>query len=87
MDIILKFLRHLSILSRERFFQVLVVALAVVFMSAGGVFYFEHVRRDSNISSLWDGIWWAMCTMSTVGYGDKYPVSLGGRIVGLFPGH
>ncbi len=61
----------------------LVVALVVIFLSAGGVFYFEHVRSDSNIYSLWDGIWWAVVTMTTVGYGDKYPVSLGGRLVGL----
>ncbi|MDP2268192.1 MAG: hypothetical protein Q8K46_03390 [Deltaproteobacteria bacterium] len=49
MAIISKYLRYLSMLSREHFFQVLVVALVVIFLSAGGVFYFENVRSDSNI--------------------------------------
>ncbi len=83
MAIISRYLRYISLLCRKHFFQLLVVALVVIFLSAGGVFYFEHVRSDSNIYSLWDGIWWAVVTMATVGYGDKYPVSLGGRLVGL----
>jgi voltage-gated potassium channel len=79
----MKFLKILGKLYRERFFQVLVATLLVIFLSAAGVYYFEHVRDDSNIYSFWDGIWWAVVTMATVGYGDKYPVSPGGRFVGL----
>ena len=70
-------------LYRERFFQVMAVAICIIFLSAAGVLYYEKFRNDSNIYSLWDGIWWAVVTMTTVGYGDKYPVSPGGRLVGL----
>ena len=79
----MKFIKALGGLYRERSFQVAAVTLSVVFLSAVGVNYFEHVREDSNIRSVWDGIWWAVVTMGTVGYGDKYPISTGGRIVGL----
>ena len=70
-------------LYRERFFQVMAVAICIIFLSAAGALYYEKFRNDSNIYSLWDGIWWAVVTMTTVGYGDKYPVSPGGRLVGL----
>ncbi len=78
------FLRIFGKLYQARFFQVLVAALSIIFLSAASVFLFEDVRRDANIKSLWDSIWWAAVTVATVGYGDKYPVSPGGRIVALF---
>lgn len=38
----------------------------------------------SNIKSANDALWWSVVTMATVGYGDKYPVTVGGRIVAAF---
>jgi voltage-gated potassium channel len=38
---------------------------------------------SSDFASLWDGIWWAVTTTTTVGYGDIYPTTVQGRIIGM----
>jgi voltage-gated potassium channel len=40
--------------------------------------------KDSNIKNAEDALWWAIATITTVGYGDKYPVTTEGRIIGAF---
>ena len=35
------------------------------------------------ITEFWDALWWSIVTISTVGYGDSYPVTMGGRIVAI----
>jgi hypothetical protein len=41
----------------------------------------ERSSPDANISDFGDAIWWAVTTMTTVGYGDHYPVTAAGRLV------
>lgn len=38
----------------------------------------------SEFDSVWDGVWWAIVTATTVGYGDLYPSTVEGRIIGIF---
>jgi len=43
----------------------------------------SRVGRGGNIVTLEDGLWWAITTITGVGYGDRYPVTTTGRVVGV----
>lgn len=44
----------------------------------------EKTQADSNIKNIFDGFWYSIVTLTTVGYGDYYPISPIGKILGLF---
>lgn len=52
----------------------------VIYLLAMGIYHFEHQAQPDVFRSVFDGIWWAVCTLTTVGYGDAYPVTLAGRM-------
>ena len=47
---------------------------------------FEHDAQPEVFRNAFSGIWWAMSTVLTIGYGDIYPITIGGRIVAIFIG-
>jgi len=61
-----------------------VIAFLVISFGSTGVLIAELDHPDANIASAEDAIWWSITTTTTVGYGDKYPVTTGGRIVATF---
>jgi voltage-gated potassium channel len=58
------------------------IVAGLLAMSVFGAYFFE-VGRNQEYRSLWDTLWWTIVTITTVGYGDKFPVTLGGRLVGI----
>ena len=66
-----------------------ITLLLLVWLTAGAlVWLFERRRNramfgDGPVEGVGNGIWWAAVTMTTVGYGDKSPRTLGGRAVAI----
>jgi voltage-gated potassium channel len=75
--------RGRGILTHRGLHFVLLAALLVVLCGAALVLGFEHHAHGSTIHDYGDALWWAIVTMATVGYGDKYPVTAGGRGVAV----
>jgi len=63
----------------------LVLFLVLVTVEYGGmlVLTFEQSTPGANITTGGDAIWWAFVSITTVGYGDKYPITTGGRMVAV----
>ena len=76
-------LRVEAVLRHHSLFRVLIAAAATLFLGAWLVLLFEEHAKGSNIHGYSDALWWAIVTVTTVGYGDRFPVSEGGRAVAV----
>jgi voltage-gated potassium channel len=74
-------LRLEYILKHHSLFRVLIAAAGTLFIGAWAVLLFEENSKTGNIHDYPQALWWAIVTVTTVGYGDKYPVTGGGRFV------
>ncbi|WP_320017609.1 ion channel [Labilibaculum manganireducens] len=59
------------------------IAFLIYVIAILGIKYFEGQSPDSNIKTVGDAFWYAIVTLTTVGYGDFYPVTFAGKIIGL----
>ncbi len=65
---------------KEEFVIFLFASSLVLLISAFGIWHFEHEVQPEEFSSIISCLWWAIITLATVGYGDLYPITLGGKI-------
>lgn len=75
--------RARAVITHKGFHFVLFSAFLLVFSLAAVEFGFEHAAPGAKIHTYGDALWWAVTTVTTVGYGDKFPVTAGGRAVAV----
>jgi voltage-gated potassium channel len=67
-------------IAREEIVIFLSAAVLLIYLTAVGIYYFEHSAQPDKFASIFDSLWWAVVTLTTVGYGDIYPITIGGKI-------
>lgn len=69
---------------KEEVVLFLMVAGILIFLAAAGIYFFENQAQPEKFSSIFDSLWWSVVTLTTVGYGDSYPITLGGKLFTFF---
>ena len=69
---------------RKALLASMTVLLGLVLVTASAMHLFEHEAQPDKFGSIPDSMWWAIVTLTTVGYGDVVPVTLPGRVVAGF---
>ncbi|QEG37292.1 ion transporter [Bythopirellula goksoeyrii] len=71
-------------IAREEIVLFTLVTGILMYLAAVGIYYCEHDAQPEKFASVFHALWWAVATLTTVGYGDVYPITVGGRCFTFF---
>lgn len=66
--------------AKEEVMIFLIATIILLYLSAVGIYYFEHDAQPQNFASIIHSLWWVLVTLTTVGYGDVVPITVGGKL-------
>jgi len=82
-----KFINYIKGFFNFNFVKGILALIGIIFLFGMSAWYFERKGNPEKFrpgaNGIWDGVWWAAVTLTTVGYGDKTPKSKGGKITAL----
>ena len=90
---LLKFLRYQDTLAKlkqsfddvkRELFLFSFATILLIYFSSVGIYFFENEAQPEAFSSIFAAMWWSVATLTTVGYGDIYPITAGGKIFSTF---
>ena len=69
---------------KEEIILFFMVTLVLIFITSAGIYFFENEAQPEVFKSVFHSAWWSIVTLTTVGYGDVYPITIGGKIFTFF---
>ena len=70
--------------TKEELTIFVILSMILLFVSSTGIYFFENEVQPETFKSIPHSFWWAVATLTTVGYGDIYPITVGGKIFTFF---
>ncbi len=67
-------------IAKEDLLLALAATAIMLLVASFGIYQFENSVQPEKFRSVFDSLWWALSTLTTVGYGDVYPMTLGGKL-------
>lgn len=65
---------------KREILALIILSSMLVYLAACGIYFFEKYEQPDKFGSIPDSMWWAIVTLTTIGYGDVYPKTAGGKI-------
>lgn len=72
------------LIAKEELALFMFVAMIVFYLAGVSIYYFEYPAQPEVFSSVFHSLWWSIATLTTVGYGDIFPITVGGKIFTFF---
>lgn len=73
-------LLHAFQMIKNELIMFFLVIFLLLFVASAGIYYFENPAQPAEFASIFHAFWWAVITLTSVGYGDIYPITIGGKI-------